>query len=75
MNKKDFKEKLRRIGLTQKKFASIVDYSYSAVKGWQTVPRWAEMIIDYLEVLHKVDKAVHIAEDLITLKKSIHKIK
>ena len=72
MNKQLFKEKLKDIGLTQKKFAQLVGYSYSAVKGWKEIPKWVDVILTYMELVNKMS---FIGESLYQLEDIKDKIK
>lgn len=74
MNRAEFKDKLKKTGLTQKEFALITDYSYSAVKGWETVPKWALLLLDYLEMINKIDNIAVLTEDILELKKSTESV-
>jgi len=51
MTRDTFKKRLKEIGINQKIFASVTGYGYSTVKGWETIPRWANIVLDCLEIL------------------------
>ncbi len=51
MKRDDFKKRLKEIGISQKMFASVTGYGYSTVKGWETIPRWANVVLDCLDLL------------------------
>ncbi len=53
MTREVFIEKLEALELTQKEFASLIGYSYQAVKQWrdQTIPPWVPLVLDHFEIL------------------------
>ena len=53
MTRELFLERLENLDLNQKEFASLIGYSYQAVKQWrdETLPKWLPLIIDHLEIL------------------------
>jgi hypothetical protein len=53
MTRQSFLEKLEELDLTQKQFASLIGYSYQAIKQWkdQTIPLWVPLILDHFEIL------------------------
>lgn len=55
MKREDFKTRLKEIGITQKSFAIATGYGYSTVKGWKTIPRWVNVVLDCLEVMIEVE--------------------
>jgi len=55
MKRDDFKQRLKDIGINQKIFASVTGYGYSTVKGWKTIPRWAGIVLDCLDILMQLD--------------------
>lgn len=72
MTRENFKYRLKNIELNQKNFAKITGYGYSTVKGWESIPQWVDVVLNYMEVFHKmrsVDKALSFLEDI---KKDIH---
>lgn len=67
MKKDIFKKRLKEIGISQKSFASITGYGYSTVKGWQTIPSWANIVLDCLDLLScigSIDDTLKSLEDL-----------
>lgn len=52
MKKKDFLERIRQCGYTEKTFAELVERSEGAIKKWKdgTVPKWAILILEYIEL-------------------------
>jgi len=62
VDRNEFKEKLKAIGITQKKFASITGQGYSTVKNWNSIPQWVEVMVRYMEVisgLKNIDTTLH----------------
>jgi len=51
MKREHFKKRLKEIGINQKIFASVTGYGYSTVKGWETIPRWVNVVLDCLDAL------------------------
>lgn len=53
MTKKELKEKLKQLQLSQKDFAEFAGCSYQAVKQWRgnNVPNWATIVVEHIEVL------------------------
>ena len=67
MDRKEFKEKLKKIGINQKKFAAISGQGYSTVKNWDSVPKWVEVILNYMEVfnsLNNIDTSLYKLDNL-----------
>jgi len=67
MKKHVFKKRLKEIGISQKKFASITGHGYSTVKGWKTIPVWANVVLDCLDLLAhigSIDDTLRSLEDL-----------
>lgn len=67
MDHKEFKEKLKEIGISQKHFAQMVGCGYSTVKGWETVPKWALLAFGYIEIskrLQGINFAMNAIEEL-----------
>lgn len=54
MKKEEFKNRLKTIGSSQKKFALLTDYGYSTVKAWETIPHWANLVLMYMELTYKL---------------------
>jgi hypothetical protein len=80
MDRKDFKLRLKNIGISQKKFAILTGYGYSTVKSWDTIPKWVDIVLSYMEAFHKlqkIDKSLHmldgIREELNVLEMNIYK--
>ncbi len=49
-----FKEKLKKLNITQKKFAEIIEYNDSTIRKWSKkgeVPKFVEIILEYFEEL------------------------
>lgn len=57
MNRKEFKKALRELKITQKQFATKVGYSYSTVKGWEEVPKWAIIILHQNKILKNIQNS------------------
>jgi len=52
----EFKEKLKKLNITQKKFAEIIGYNDSTIRKWakkDEVPKFIEIILEYFEELKK----------------------
>ncbi len=67
MRRDDFKKRLKEIGINQKMFASATGYGYSTVKGWETIPKWANIVLDCLDILIQlgtIDDALKSLESL-----------
>ncbi|WP_333804910.1 hypothetical protein [Sulfurospirillum sp.] len=62
MNRKEFKEALKKLQITQEQFANEVGYSYAAVKGWDIIPKWVPMVLNYKMLL----KSFHNTESIST---------
>ena len=48
VQKAEFREKLRVLGLSQKRFAQKIGVSHSTVLHWSTVPEYAEQYVELL---------------------------
>jgi hypothetical protein len=67
MDHKEFKDKLKEIGISQKGFAQMVGYGYSTVKEWENVPKWVVLALGYIEIRNKlegIDFATNVIEEL-----------
>ena len=67
MNRKTFKEKLKAIGVTQKEFAMLTGCAYSTVKNWGDIPKWAGVLLVYMEAckgLGNISSALNACRDL-----------
>jgi len=67
MNREDFKNRLKNIGINQKKFAVLTGYGYSTVKNWDPIPKWVDVTLSYMEAFHKLhnlDQTLHILGEL-----------
>lgn len=71
MDKKTFKVKLAKVKLSQKKFAKLTGYSYSAVKGWEKTPKWVEYVINYIEIAQHINDVDDIAKSILPLKEKV----
>ncbi len=71
MNKKEFKQKLKNIGFNQKKFATLTGCGYSTVKGWESTPKWVELVINYIEVMYKINDIDEAAKSISSLKDKV----
>lgn len=77
MNRKEFKKALRELNITQKQFATNVSYSYSAVKGWEEIPRWAVIILKQNKILKNIQKSNSletVLNDLKALQKEVQNL-
>jgi len=55
----EFKNKLRELEITQKKFAEIIGYDSSSIRKWakkDNIPKFAEIILKYIECLKCLNK-------------------
>ena len=75
MNKEQFKIKLKKLKLTQKRFAEEVEYSYSAIKGWKTCPKWVDVILEHKEMIHTLQNLKSIGTTIEELKDLTKKYK
>ncbi len=74
MQKDTFKKRLKEIGISQKKFASITGHGYSTVKGWQTIPAWANIVLDCLDLLAHIGSINNTLKSLEDLNGKVQKV-
>jgi DNA-binding transcriptional regulator YiaG len=61
MTDKEFKEKLKKLNLSQKEYAQIIGVSEDTTKSWYTkvsMPYWSEYILNNMEELQTYKKIV-----------------
>lgn len=60
MTKKELKEKLKQLELSQKEFSQFAGCSYQTVKEWKedNVPNWVTIVIEHIEVLQSAKKII-----------------
>lgn len=57
MKKDEFKQRIKKLNLTQENFAELFNQGYSTVKGWKVPPVWVDYILDYLELSNQLSEA------------------
>ena len=72
MDRKTFKNKLKTLGISQKEFATLTGCAYSTVKNWQDIPKWADVLLNYMETFSKLQKIKNTLQILEELKKGIN---
>lgn len=59
MNKHQFDEKLRKLGLSKKEFAKLTHVSYYTISNWndttKPIPKWVDSWLVYYEKSKKLD--------------------
>ena len=53
-NRRDLTKELKKIGMTNKEFMSMVGYSTHTLKKWSNdkVPIWVNYVVRYLQIVH-----------------------
>lgn len=74
MNRKDFNDKLKMLGLTKEEFAELIEYSYSGVRRWKVLPKWVIMILDHMELLKNISSENKAKKNLLELSDKVHKM-
>ncbi len=72
MNRENFKRKLKAIGITQKEFAALTGCAYSTVKNWENTPKWADVLLRYMEVFHRLHNIENVLHLLSEFKREIN---
>lgn len=49
LSKTDFFKRLESLGYSMNSFAELVNMSYGSLNNWDTVPKWAEVLLEKME--------------------------
>ena len=74
MNRKEFNDKLKKLGFTKKEFAELIEYSYSGARRWKILPKWVVIVLDHIELLNSISSENKVKKDLLDLTEEVHKM-